>query len=149
MDNGETVNADLIFPAIGSRAVSGLLEGLPGAVKSNAGRIKTDVWMRPSTLPNVFAAGDVSDAGDAMTIVATNRQLPWLTKLLCAVVDGAKVEDQKGYTPWGKAPILVPLGPEKGNSFLVLFTAGNAITSLIKGKDLFLKKGNKLFNNTP
>lgn len=50
------------------------------------------------------------------------------------------------YKPWGKAPFLVPLGPQKGNSYLVLFTAGNAITRLMKGKDLFVTKYRKMLN---
>ncbi|WP_417600139.1 NAD(P)/FAD-dependent oxidoreductase [Pararhodobacter oceanensis] len=146
LSNGDSITADLIFPAVGSRAVSGILETLPGAVKSSANRIKTDAWLRPSDLPNVFAAGDVADAGDAMTIVATSRQLPWLTKLLQALVGGAKLEDQKPYKPWKKAPLLVPLGPKKGNSFFVLFTAGDFLTRLVKGKDLFLTQRNKFFD---
>ena len=148
LSNGDEINADLIFPVIGSRATSELLESLPDVQKSTSNRIKTDAWMRPSSLPNVFAAGDVADAGDAMTIVASSRQQPWLTKLLTSLVNGGKVEDAKPYKPWGKAPILVPLGPNKGNSFLVLFTAGNFLTSRIKGKDLFRSKYNKLFNRT-
>ncbi|NOR32243.1 MAG: N-acyl homoserine lactone synthase [Sulfitobacter sp.] len=146
LSNGQSVTADLIFPVIGSRATSDILAALPGAAKTTANRIKTDAWLRPSTLPNVFAAGDVADTGDAMTIVATARQLPWLKKTLLALVNGAKTEDMKPYTPWAKAPILVPLGPKKGNSFLMLFTAGDLVTRLMKGKDLFLSKYNKLFN---
>jgi len=151
LSNGAEMTADLIFPAIGSRATSILLEDLPGAVKSSANRIKTDAWMRPSSsLPNVFAAGDVADAGDAMTIVAASRQLPWLKKTLMAVVAGKKVEDLAPYKPWaqGKAPILIPLGPKKGSSFLVLFIAGNLLTGMMKGKDLFISKYRKLLGQS-
>lgn len=147
LSNGAEITTGLIFPAVGSRATSALLEGLDGAVKSTANRIKTDPWMRPSALPNVFAAGDVADMGDAMTIVASSRQLPWLKKTLTALIDGKALEDQKPYAPWaaGKAPILVPLGPKIGSSFVVLFTAGNLMTSMAKGKDLFVSKYRKLF----
>lgn len=148
LDTGDTVEADLVFPVIGSRAVSSLLQSLPGAELSSANRIKTDGWMRPSSLPNVFAAGDVADNGDGMTIVGISRQLPWLTKMLTAAVSGKSVEDSKPYTPWKKSPILVPLGPVKGASFLGLFTAGDFMTRLIKGKGLFLKKTHKLLNST-
>ncbi|MEP5153608.1 FAD-dependent oxidoreductase [Planktotalea sp.] len=148
LSNGDQITADLIFPAIGSRATSELLADLPGAKRSNANRIKTDAWMRPSELPNVFAAGDVADSGDAMTVVAAGRQEPWLAKLLLNLINGGKVEDAKPYKPWGKAPILVPLGPKKGNSFLVLFTAGDFLTSAMKGKDLFRAKYNKLFGRS-
>ncbi len=80
-----------------------------------------------------------------MTVVATTRQLPWLKKVLRRVMAGQQVEDQTPYTPWGKPPILVPLGPKRGNSFLTVATVGDAITAQIKGRDLFLSKFNKAF----
>lgn len=145
LSDGSTLSADLIFPVIGARAASDLLAALPGAQTGHANRIKTDRWMRPSTLPNVFAAGDAAEAGDDMTIVATTRQLPWLKKTFDALLDGRKLEDLKPYAPWRKAPIVVPLGPRKGNSFLGAFTVGNFATSAIKGRDLFLTGRNKQF----
>jgi len=148
LSNGESIAADLIFPAIGSRPASAILETLPGIAKGAAGRVKTDPWLRPSDLPNVFAAGDVAEAGDAMTIVAVSRQTPWLEKLLTALINGKTVEDMSQYTPWRKAPFLVPLGPQKGNSYLVMFTAGDMLTRLMKGKDLFVTKYRKMLNRT-
>tara|TARA_R110000787_G_scaffold181305_1_gene293439 strand:- start:379 stop:1461 length:1083 start_codon:yes stop_codon:yes gene_type:complete len=147
LSDGTDHEFDLIFPVLGSRASSDLLETLPGATKSTANRVEVDAWLRPSSLPNVFAAGDVSDAGDAMTIVAASRQLPWLKATLKALPAGKTLEETKPYKPWGpKAPILVPLGPKRGNSFLGLFTAGDWVTRKMKGEDLFLKKYNKLLN---
>lgn len=147
--DGSQHEFDLIFPVLGSRANSDLLEALSGAEKSTGNRIKVDPWLRPSALPNVFAAGDVADAGDAMTIVAISRQLPWLESTLQGLAQGKKVEEMKPYKPWGsKAPILVPLGPKRGSSFLGFFTAGDFLTRLIKGKDLFLGKYAKLLNRS-
>ena len=132
---------DLIFPVLGARANADLLLALPGAETSSAGRIKVDPWLRPSSLPNVFAAGDVADAGDAMTIVATSRQLPWLKKTLLGLGKGESIERMKPYAPWGgKAPILVPLGPRRGNSFLGIMTVGDLLTRKMKGEDLFVRK---------
>ena len=144
LSNGTEIAADLIFPAMGSRAVSDLFETLPAATKSNTNRVKVDPWLRPSALPNVFAAGDAAETGDAMTIVAASRQEPWLTKTLLALIDGKALKDLKPYAPWKTAPFFVPLGPRRGNSFLGVFTAGDLVTRQIKGKDLFLKKYNKL-----
>ncbi|MCZ4366317.1 NAD(P)/FAD-dependent oxidoreductase [Sulfitobacter dubius] len=145
--DGSQHDFDLIFPVIGSRANSEVLETLAGVQKTTENRIKVDPWMRPSSLPNVFAAGDVADAGDGMTIVAASRQLPWLKTTLSGLAAGQSVEDMKPYKPWGsKAPILVPLGPKQGNSFLGFFTAGDFLTSKMKGNDLFLKKYAKLMN---
>nr|WP_136659521.1 FAD-dependent oxidoreductase [Nitratireductor sp. XY-223] len=145
LDNGQHVDADLIFPVVGSRARPELLESLPGAKKSSSNRIKVDQWMRPSDLPNVFAVGDVADNGDPMTVVAINRQEPWLSKTLLALAKGAKVENQRPYTAANKSMILIPLGPNIGNSFLAVATVGNFLTRLFKGKDLFLTKYNNSF----
>lgn len=145
LNNGQSIEADLIFPVVGSRARSDLLEALPGARKSSSNRVKVDQMMRPSDLPNVFAVGDVADNGDPMTVVAINQQIPWLTKTLLALVNGAKLDGQKPYTPVKKPMILIPLGPEIGNSFLAVATVGNLLTRLFKGRDLFLTKYNNTF----
>ena len=147
LSDGSKHGFDLIFPVLGSRASSALVTGLPGAQTSGANRVKVDAWLRPSSLPNVFAAGDVADAGDGMTIVAISRELPWLKATLKGLMAGKQLEEIKPYKPWGsKAPILVPLGPKRGNSFLSLFTAGDYVTRKLKGEDLFITKYNKLLN---
>lgn len=147
LSDGSEHDLDLIFPVLGSRANTELLEVLPDAKMSTANRIKVDTWLRPSSLPNVFAAGDAVDTGDAMTIVAASRQLPWLETTLKDLIKGKPLEGRKPYKPWGpKAPILVPLGPKRGASFLGLFTTGDLLTRKLKGEDLFLEKYNKLLN---
>ena len=147
LEGGPERAFDLIFPVLGARACSDLLKDLPGAEVTAAERIKTDGHLRPSSLLNVFAAGDVADPGDTMTIVAVSRQLPWLKKTLTGLITGRKLADMKTYRPWGtEAPIVLPLGPERGNSFLMLFTAGDWITKKVKGADLFVPKYQKLLN---
>ncbi|MEL6837827.1 MAG: FAD-dependent oxidoreductase [Pseudomonadota bacterium] len=145
LTSGRRIEADLIVPAVGARVNAGLADQLPDVRRSPDGRIAVDRWMRPSSLPNVFAAGDVADNGDFMTIVAVSRQAPWLAKLLKAAAAGQKIETQKPYLPWGKAPILLPLGPKRGSSFLMVATLGDWITSVMKGRDLFLSKYQKTF----
>lgn len=141
---------DLIFPVLGAHANSDLLQALPGAESSSAGRIKVDAWLRPSpSLPNVFAAGDVADAGDAMTIVATSRQLPWLKRTLLGLGKGKSIKQMKPYAPWGgKAPIIVPLGPRRGSSFLGFMSVGDLLTRKLKGEDLFVRKYRKLLGQS-
>ncbi|MEM6634464.1 MAG: NAD(P)/FAD-dependent oxidoreductase [Pseudomonadota bacterium] len=148
LSTGQSLEADLIVPAVGSLPHAGLADELPGASRGPDGRIKTDAWMRPSELPNVFAAGDVADNGDLMTIVAVSRQVPWLTKTLKSLAAGKSIELLTSYKPWGKAPILLPLGPKRGNSFMVILTAGDWITSMMKGRDLFLTKYQKTFGRS-
>lgn len=145
LTSGREINIDLIVPAVGARVNTGLLDQLPDTTSGPDGRVATDAWMRPSSLPNIFAAGDIADNGDLMTIVAVSRQVPWLAKTLKAVASGQRVETQKPYKPWGKPPILLPLGPERGSSFLMIATFGNWLTSMMKGRGLFISKYRKFF----
>jgi len=144
LSSGRTIDADLIVPAVGAKLNIGLADWLPDVKRGPDKRLIVDNWMRPSSLPNLFAAGDAADNGDLMTIVAISRQAPWLAKLLKAVAAGQSVESQSPYKPWGKAPILVPLGPKRGSSFLMVATMGDWITSMMKGRDLFISKYRKL-----
>ncbi|MEM1274805.1 MAG: FAD-dependent oxidoreductase [Pseudomonadota bacterium] len=143
LTNGQKIEADVIVPTVGASPQARLADGLPGVSYGADGRVETDQWMRPCNLPNVFAAGDAANNGDLMTIVAISRQIPWMVKLLKAVAGGADITDQKPYAPWDKAPILLPLGPKRGASFLVMLTAGDWITSMMKGRDLFIAKYRK------
>jgi NADH dehydrogenase FAD-containing subunit len=147
LSTGQEIVADLIIPAVGSRANSTLLAPLPGAVGASMGRIKADAWMRPSTLPNLFAAGDSVDLGDPMTAIAIRNQKAWLKATLLALAKGASLESRKPYRPMtkGRIPILVPLGPKLGASNLVLFVAGDWLTGALKGRTLFLDRYRKLF----
>ncbi|TCL00393.1 NADH dehydrogenase FAD-containing subunit [Shimia isoporae] len=142
--DGSEIAGDMIFPVIGSRPQATLIKSLPGVQEGTLGRVRTDGWLRPSDYANVFVAGDIADVGDGMTIVATARQNPWLVKTLKALVAGETVEKLKPYSPWKKAPILVPLGPIVGNSWLFT-TVGDRITRMMKGKELFIPKYRKAF----
>lgn len=146
LSNGRTLEADLIIPVTGARARSELLASLPGAVVGSANRVKADGWMRPSALPNLFAAGDAVDLGDPMTIGALDHQIDCLSKLLCAQMAGCPLESLPQYQPStsGKRKIVVPLGPHLGASSLGILTVGPFLTRLLKGKDLFLNKYHKL-----
>lgn len=146
--DGERIEADLVIPAIGARPNTRLLDGLPGVQRGTAGRVKVDQYLRPSDHDTVFAAGDVADAGDAATIVAISRQQPWLARTLKALAAGKSIHELKPYAPWGKAPILVPLGPSRGNSFLMVGTFGDWVTRTMKGRDLFIPKYRKILGQT-
>ncbi|MEM1272959.1 MAG: FAD-dependent oxidoreductase [Pseudomonadota bacterium] len=146
LSNGRTLHADLIIPAIGAKPQVRLLEELPGATFGKGGRIAVDPYLRPSTIPNLFALGDAVDAGDAATIVAISRQQPWLAKTLKALAAGKTLESIEKYASWKSAPMLVPLGPRRGSSFLVVGTFGDWVTRTMKGSDLFVPKYRKLFN---
>lgn len=143
--DGRVIGADLIFPVIGAKGDATLLKSLPGSRAGSLGRVMTDPWMRPSSYANVFAAGDVAEMGDGMTIVATTRQIPWLVKTLKALIAGKSIDQVKPYQPWKLAPILLPLGPTIGNSFLPFGVVGDFVTSRFKGRKLFIPKYRKAF----
>ena len=66
-----------------------------------------------------------------------------LAKRMQTAAAGKPVDAQAPYKPRGKAPILLPLGPRRGSSFLEIATVGDWITSMMKGRDLFLSKYQK------
>lgn len=139
----------LIVPAIGVRIADSPAHALPGIERQPNGQLKVDRWLRPSSLPNVFAIGDLAATGEGMTVVATTRQTPWLAKALRKIAKGAAVESLPAYKPWQVAPILVPLGPSKGASVLPVgqsgMVVGDRITAAIKGKTLFIPRYHKEF----
>jgi NADH dehydrogenase FAD-containing subunit len=152
----DTLQADLVFPAIGARPVAppivgGKLAALgsPGPRFAPSGRIEVDPWLRPAQMNRVFALGDAAETGDFMTIVAITRQAPWLVKTLKAVMDGRAVENLAPYAPWPAPAILVPLGPRDGASLLPVtrrgLTVGRRTTATLKGRDLFIPRYRKEF----
>ena len=145
LPDGTKIEADLIFPAIGARTIPDFIQTLEGAELDNLGRVKVDSWLRPAGMSNVHIVGDAVSAGDPMTIVGLTRQVNWLSKALKAQSGGKSMESLKPYKPWKKAPILVPLGKEKGASLLPGMVVGPRLTSKIKGKDLFISRYRKDF----
>ncbi|MDV7141504.1 FAD-dependent oxidoreductase [Tropicimonas sp. TH_r6] len=149
LEDGREIDADLVIPAVGSTPDTSLLESLDGFHTGPNGRAACDSWMRPSDLPNVFAAGDAADNGDPMTIVGASRQVLWLTRAVRTVLSGKDLDRSPVYHPWVRPPLLVPLGPQIGNSILpVVGMFGNATTRMVKGRDLFLPKYRKMFRIT-
>lgn len=142
--------AGLVFAAIGARVSRGARRmPLPVRASSPNGRLEVDRWLRPSSLPNVFAIGDLAATGEGMTVVSTIGQSPWLAKTLRQLARGAKLEDLPAYKPWPLPPILLPLGPDRGASVLPLgprgWVVGDRLTRAIKGRHLFIPRYHKEF----
>lgn len=153
LSNGTGVDADLIVPATGARPCSDLTHSIANANFDRSGRIVVDRWLRVAGRGNLFALGDVSAAGDLMTIVAITRQAPWLAKAIKAALAGRVIETLAPYKPWPAPPILVPLGAKAGASVLPLTrngpVVGAMLTAAIKGKELFIPRYRHEFGYTP
>jgi NADH dehydrogenase FAD-containing subunit len=149
LSDGSAVEADLIIPALGARPVAKLGSALVNVALDKFGRLGVDPWLRVGSSKAVFALGDVASCGDLMTIVAISRQAPWLAKTIKAILNGKAVEQLPAYAPWNSPPILIPLGPKLGASVLPVtkrgLLVGDTLTSLIKGKNLFLPRYQKEF----
>lgn len=141
--------AGLIVPAIGAQVAYSPAHVLPGADRKPNGQLAVDGWLRPSSLPNVFAIGDLAATGEGMTVVSASRHAPWLAKTIRSLASGRSLESLPAYKPWKVPPILIPLGRDKGASVLPLgskgMVVGDWLTSKIKGKQLFLPRYNKEF----
>ena len=134
---------------IGARPADSPGHDLAGNDRKPNGQLGVDNWLRPSSLPNVFAIGDLAATGEGMTVVSTTRQTPWLAKTLRKLAAGRKLESLAGYVPWKVAPILLPLGPATGASVLPFgkygMVVGDRITAAIKGKALFIPRYQREF----
>ncbi|MCL4671378.1 MAG: FAD-dependent oxidoreductase [Sphingomonadaceae bacterium] len=138
----------LIVPATGGRIAESPAHVLPGTVRQHNGQLAVDAWLRPSSLPRVFAIGDLAATGEGMTVVSTMRQTPWLAKTLRKLAQGTTLEDLPPYARWKVPPILLPLGPARGASVLPLgqgMVVGDWMTSMIKGRHLFIPRYHKEF----
>lgn len=156
LEGGRVIEADLILPATGSRGRNELLACLDGVRTTTTGRVMTDPWLRLPGHGRLFVGGDVAATGDAMTIVATMRQVPFLVKTLGCVIDGGDIQKLRPYRPWRVAPMLLPLGPRIGASFLPVpapfaqfGVVGDLPTRKLKGSNLFIAKYRKSLRLDP
>lgn len=152
LGSGEVLQADIVFPVVGSRIAPTFANELPGVKVTASGRLKTDKWMRPSSHENVFVIGDLAECGDGMTVVSTTRQVPWLASAIRRLASGKQIQSIAGYKPWPVAPILLPLGERLGASIMPLgakgMIVGDWLTSLLKGRKLLLPQYRKDFGIT-
>lgn len=138
----------LIIPVVGARIVDSPAHDLPGTICQSNGQLAVDQWLRPSSLPHVFAIGDLAATGEGMTVVSTMRQTPWLAKTIRQLAKGITLEGLPGYARWKQPPILLPLGSKAGASVLPIgrgLVVGDKLTSAIKGKHLFIPRYHKEF----
>jgi NADH dehydrogenase FAD-containing subunit len=149
LSSGQSMAADMVFPALGVTPVTGVLDGLPGLSFNRGGRVSVDPWLRITGRTNTFAVGDMAATGDPMTIVAINAQVPWLARTIKTLLDGKQANELPRYAPASSSLFLVPLGPQRGASVLPVLgrpvVVGSFLTKVAKGKDLLISRYRKEF----
>jgi len=145
----DETGGQLVFPALGAKPVTTVLQQIPGVSLDRQGRVELDAWLRPAGIRDLFALGDAAGTGDPMTIVAITRQVPWLRKTIMAMLEGQLLDSLPPYKPWPMRGILVPLGPRGGASVLPVLRNGLQVgkwaTARLKGQELFVPRYLKEF----
>ncbi|WP_157801241.1 FAD-dependent oxidoreductase [Sphingobium sp. LB126] len=138
LDDQSDLDADLVFPVMGASPATHFLA--ESKVHLDRHRIVVDSNLSVAGLPGVWSLGDAAGTGEAMTVAALERQVPYLLKRLRAIAKET-APPRSAYKGWKQPPIIVPLGRDKGASLLPLgIVAGPRITSLIKGRHLFAER---------
>ena len=108
-----------------------------------AGRVPVDRHFRVAGMAGVYAIGDAADCGEPPLTFLARRQARYLGRYLQSPGLGP-------YKPALRTAMSVPLGPELGATQLPLPglpVFGSWVTSLLKGRDLFIGKNWKLLGS--
>lgn len=128
LDNGQSYNAELIFPAVGVKpsaifSRSGLPVGPDGGLLVNR-------YLQCKDYPNIFGGGDCiyfePDPLDKVGVYAV-RENPILFHNLLASLEGGEL---KSFNPGGKYLLIYNVGGEKGIlcKWSIIFSGGLAFT---------------------
>ncbi len=72
LESGETLQADLVIPALGATPHTSLLNGMAEACFDRIGRVVVDGWMRPAGLNSVFTPGPSLGVATAISALYSN-----------------------------------------------------------------------------
>jgi NADH dehydrogenase FAD-containing subunit len=149
LSDGSQIQCDFLFVGTGGKpnvdAVpkEALRDPKPGQLASPHARVAVD----PATLrveyqglhDRWFCIGDASNSPDPKTYVAASAHAPVVASQVVAQASGAKAKKPKQH---GGSPnfMVVPFGPSGGAAQMVYPVLGEWVTSLIKGKTLFISK---------
>lgn len=132
---GVKMESDLTFFCGGSEVNNGSFQAKFAEQMDEHGRLKVNRFLQVEGCQNIFACGDCANVPEPKMGYTARVQAAHLAKNLI-LIDMQKIP--KEYVPSHPA-MMVPLGPELGaaqlpNGMLV----GNTLTSIIKGKNLFV-----------
>ena len=138
----------LVFGQNSASAGDMVIQGFGSAISvpclGASRRIPVDGQFAVAGRNGVYAIGDAADCGEPpLTFLARRQALHLAGKLR----DGQK----RPYTPTKRVPMSIPLGPYRGATQLPLPglpVAGNWITRLLKGRDLFISKNRAILGQS-
>jgi NADH dehydrogenase FAD-containing subunit len=144
---GDKLTADIWFRCFGLTPESGYLTGSLAETRDKKGYLRVDGHLQVIGHDRVFAIGDITDA-DRNTAGGATYQGQLVAGNLRTLITG---EGELG--TWQPLPpvIVVPLGPEKGASWIpgedgVAKLAGPDVTSAVKGSAMLVGNYSSLFD---
>lgn len=146
LPDGGKVEADFVIMATGGKPNTTLVKDDYPEALNDMGQIKvepTTLRLLDPKLGKYFAIGDCTDSPGPNTYFTVMQQAPVVSAHLLALAQG-KGKASKLY----KEPMnvmVVPFGPSQGHGQIGPFVMGSWVTSLGKGKTLFVPDFKKLY----
>ncbi|KAI9028120.1 hypothetical protein CLU79DRAFT_737843 [Phycomyces nitens] len=149
-EKGESIDADLVLVAFGSKPQSDWIKtSFPGLV-SKAGYVdvKPTLQVNQSGLENVLVIGDVADLKETKMAFRTSSHVDTAVQTIKSLIEGKL--PTKEYKSGANA-MIITFGKTHGTGVLPIFNMyiGDCLTSLFKGKSLFIDATWKSLNSSP
>lgn len=146
--SGEDINTDLVISCMGATPNTG---SFPREWLTSCNLVKVDDKLRVvdadgKVQSNIFAVGDITDIAENKLAFSGARQGMVAAKNVMSEIRGFSW--LKSYTPRpDRSMMIVPLGPNQGESLLPRGVAGPIVTSRLKGNNLLVGPAWRIHNS--
>ena len=129
-----TLSADLLIFAGGARPSTSMFD-VRSTDPTQYGRLKVDSTLRALDSECVWGAGDGANVSETKTGIAAKLQGVHAAR---NVLRAMKKRPPKEYKPYSTQVIIIPVGPDKGQTYVsaLPFTLGSRTTRYLKSSDL-------------
>lgn len=143
---GQKISADYLMFSSGGKPSTGWIKAIDSSIVDPDTSLitVTPTFSIASSSPrwaNYYALGDAASTPGPKNSYIAQRHAPALAhNIVTAINNGQRADSSKMKTA-GEPPgnmIVVPLGKSGGASYMMFFSVGGWLTSLIKGKTLFV-----------
>ncbi|KAI0088426.1 FAD/NAD-P-binding domain-containing protein [Irpex rosettiformis] len=134
---------DLVVPAFGTRPNTAFIESLGSGVLTETGTVKIKPTFELLHHSGIFAIGDIIEWKEAKQAAKAPKHATIATTNLISFLSGQPQTANYGGQP---EMIVIPVGKKYGAGYLDLLWGihlGNFLSSLLKGKTLFVSKARK------